>query len=311
MSRADDLRPDPELPEEVKNAALDGKLVLFIGAGASMLLGLPSWGGLAFQALTSLNEKGFINFAELNQLQQLDPKKQLSIAKVIAEEKEFDLNLVQYLSSNGKSKIYDFLNSIGAVCVTTNYDHELSPATLLGADSSRPLNSLKRVSGADQFSTALLRDPGTVIHLHGDMNNPSEMIVTTKDYLEHYDDKNVQYFLGELFEQYTVLFIGYGLEEAEILEHVLRRGSVRDEGATKKRFSIQGFFNSDQPLYDRLKQYYQKSFGVELIGYTRDFKDFIQLEKIIKDWSEELDVKPPALIDAHDEIDAIVGEDDE
>jgi hypothetical protein len=311
MSRADDLRTDPELPEEIKNAALDGKLVLFIGAGASMLLGLPSWGGLAYQALKSLNDRGFINFAELNQLQQLDPKKQLSIAKVIAEEKAFDLNLAQYLDSSGNSRIYEFLNSIGAVCVTTNYDHELSPVTSLDTDGSKPLNGLKRVSGTDKFSTALLREPGTVIHLHGDMDNQSEMIITTKDYLEHYDNENVQHFLGELFEQYTVLFIGYGLEEAEILEHVLRRGSVRNEGGTKKRFSVQGFFNSDQPLYDQLKKYYQKSFGVELIGFTRDFKDYSQLEKIIKDWSEELDVKPPALIDAHDEIDAIVGEDDE
>jgi len=313
MSRAGDLRTDPELPDEVKNAALDGKLVLFIGAGASMLLGFPSWGGLAYKALKSLNNKGFINFAELEQLQQLDPKKQLSIAKVIADEKEFDLNLAQYLVSDRDSRIYEFLNSIGAVCVTTNYDHELSPETVVVDDDSKPSEFLKRVSGVDEFKTAFLREPGTVIHLHGDMDNPNEMIVTTRDYLEHYDNENVKFFLGELFEQYTVLFVGYGLEEAEILEHVLRRGNVRYEGVgvAKKRFSVQGFFNSDQPLYDQLKKYYQKSFGVELIGFTRDFKDYIQLEKIIKDWAEELDVKPPATVDAHSEIDAIVGDDND
>ncbi|MEW6997758.1 SIR2 family protein [Colwelliaceae bacterium BS250] len=313
MSRADDLRPDPELPEEIKSAALDGKLVLFIGAGASMLLGLPSWGQLAHQALKSLNDERFINFAELNQLLQLDPKKQLSIAKVIADENNFDLNLAQYLKSKKSSKIYEYLNSIGAVCVTTNYDHELSPITDEEGDGSKPIESIKRISGANEFKTALLRYPGTVIHLHGDMDNQNEMIVTTRDYLQHYDNENVKYFLGELFEQYTVFFVGYGLEEAEILEHVLRRGGVTNEGdgAQKRRFAIQGFFNSDQPLYDQLRKYYQKSFGVKLIGFTRDYNDYVQLEKIIKDWAENIDVKPPALIDAQDEIDAIVGDDND
>lgn len=313
MSRANDLRSDPDLPREIKEAALDGKLVLFIGAGASMLVGMPSWGGLAYEALKSLRVENFINFAELEQLQCLDPKKQLSIAKVIADEKGFDLKLDQYMSAKEDSKIYEYLNSIGAVCVTTNYDHELSPNIKNESDGSIPVASLKRISGADEISTAFLRDPGTVIHLHGDMDKAEDMIVTTRDYLEHYDNDNVKEFLGELFEQYTILFIGYGLEEAEILEHVLRRGNVRDEGegVALKRFSLQGFFNSEQPLYEQLSKYYKKSFGVELIGFTRDHKDYAQLEKIIKDWEEDVEVRPPSHLDGQNEIDAIVGADDD
>ena len=33
----------PKLPSELENAAKDGRLVLFVGAGASMLVGMPSW----------------------------------------------------------------------------------------------------------------------------------------------------------------------------------------------------------------------------------------------------------------------------
>ena len=62
---------------------------------------------------------------------------------------------------------------------------------------------------------------------------------------------------SELFEKKTVLFLGYGLEEADILEHILRRGTVK---ATKdrRRFALQGFFLSQQPLYENLHHFYEK-----------------------------------------------------
>ena len=124
--------------------------------------------------------------------------------------------------------------------------------------------------------------------------------------IEHYDNGNVQLFLGELFEKKTVLFLGYGLEEAEILEHILRRGRVSDS-KMKKRFSLQGFFIRQDPLYKKLYNYYKKSFGVHLIGFTRDFKDYVQLENIIKTWSELIEVRPPALVADLDYMDEVLG----
>lgn len=288
MSKAGDLRADPKLPPELKDAALDGRLVLFVGAGASMLLGMPSWSGLAWRALEDLRNIGAINYAELDQLARLDPKKQLSIAELIAKEETHPLNLGQYLVKKNESIIYDVINSMGAVCVTTNYDHELSPVSLDPFDEKHTAPKVKRVSGANNLSISDLKNPGTVIHLHGDMGNPEEMIVTTKDYLAHYDSKEVQHFLKDLFDNRVVLFIGYGLEEAEILEHILRRAGVELDPQERNRFSLQAFFYSDQPLFEKLKEYYEISFGVHLIGFTRDHEDYAQLEKILKDWGKSV-----------------------
>lgn len=80
MSKVPDLREIPELPDEIIQAGLNGELVLFVGAGVSMLLELPSWGGLAREVLHTLRDKGLLNFSELEQLKTLGPKKQLSIA---------------------------------------------------------------------------------------------------------------------------------------------------------------------------------------------------------------------------------------
>jgi hypothetical protein len=86
----------------------------------------------------------------------------------------------------------------------------------------------------ERINPALLSQPNTVIHLHGSLREPETMIMTTSDYISRYAAYNrssndpqtenpVLTFLSFLFQHRTVLFIGYGLEELEILEYVLRR----------------------------------------------------------------------------------------
>ena len=295
MSKVPELREIPELPEEIVQAGLNGELVLFVGAGTSILLGLPSWNGLATEVLQSLQKKRLLNFSELEQLRTLEPKKQLSIAKLIAVENEHDLDLSSYFKgvSEGTS-IYKSINDIGCVCVTTNYDELLTPRYLDVADGSTTPATIKRVCHKKNFLAKHLDEPGTVVHLHGGISHPETMVVTTKDYLEHYDDPNVQHFLGELFASKTVLFIGYGLEETEVLEHILRRGGVKTT-ADRRRFVLQGYFRSQQPLYENLHRYYEKSFGVHVIGFVRDHEDYDQQKTLLRDWAPRIKIKRPPL----------------
>ena len=308
MSKIPDLREKFDPPDEIIDAGKNGDLVLFIGAGASMLLGLPSWRGLAADALTELREKGDLNYSQIEQLKTLDPKKQLSIADFIAKDNVYKIDLSKNLigKSEGNS-IYKAINDIGCPCVTTNYDELLAPRFDETKDGSTTASVVQRISEREKFFAKLLNEPGTVIHLHGVITKPETMIVTTKQYLEHYDHKKVQEFLGELFEKKTVLFIGYGLEEAEILEHILRRGFAKDT-LDKRRFALQGFFVSQQPLYENLHNYYKKTFGVHLLGFIRDHENFMCLEGIMKSWVNQIEVrKPPLVVDA-DFMDEVLGD---
>lgn len=300
MGKAPDLREIFDPPDEIVQAGLNGDLVFFVGAGASRLLGLPSWTELAAKALEDLGQHGYLNYSEIEQLNSLDPKKQLSIVYSIAEENEYKLDLTKHLvgKSEGDS-IYKAINDIGCSCVTTNYDELLAPRFLETKDGSTTAASVNRVYDREKFFSKLLNEPGTVVHLHGAISEPKTMIVTTWHYLEHYDHKNVQAFLGELFEKKTILFLGYGLEEAEVLEHILRRGSVK-KNLDRRRFAIQGFFRSQKPLYENLHTYYKKSFGVHLLGFLRDHENFRCLEKIIKTWAKKIEVRKPPLAVDHD-----------
>ena len=309
MSRAPDLREVVPPPDEVIQAGLDGNLILFVGAGVSRLLGLPSWLGLAACVLEDLRNEKYLNYSEIEQLQTQDAKKQLSIAKLIAEENEFELNMGQHLEGKTEGdSIYKAINDIGCSCVTTNYDELLSPRYFKSKDGSETSVSTNRVSEREKFFAKLLNEPGTVIHLHGCVSKPETMVVTTREYLEHYDHDNVQQFLGELFERKTVVFLGYGLEESEILEHILRRGKVKPTG-DRRRFAVQGFFHSQQPLYEKLHNYYEKSFGVHLLGFIRDHEDYKGLETTVKSWVSHIEIREPPLLADVEFMDGVLGND--
>lgn len=308
MIKAPTLRDLPDPPEEVIEAGLNGQLVLFVGAGMSILLDLPSWVQLANRSLEELRGKGMLDYSEMKQLEDLDARTQMSIAQLIAEENKYPLDLTKHFKGKSEAgSIYKAINDIGCTCVTTNYDELLSPRyleTASGSTTARPV--VRIIEKADLFARRL-DEPAVVAHIHGAISKPGTMIVTTRDYLTHYDDKNVQHFLGELFDRKTVLFLGYGLEEAEVLEHILRRGSATTT-RNRRRFALQGFFRSQEPLYQRLHQYYHESFGVHLIGFIRDFADYRQQEAILSTWSTRIKINKPALADDVARINKVLGD---
>ena len=306
MSRAPDLRKAPDLPEEIRQAALDGNLILFVGAGISRLLGMPSWAGMARKQLEHLRDNGALNYSEIEQLSALDPKKQLSIATQISDDNDIRLDLTSGLTGLSESNnIYKSINDIGCVCVTTNYDQLLSPRYNPAKDGSTTSVTVNRIYKKQDLFTNHLDRPGTVIHLHGAVTDQKTMIVTTRQYLEHYYEPVVQEFLRGLFTRKTVLFIGYGLEEAEVLEHILRHGGI-SAGAERKRFALQGYYRSQQPLYEHLHNYYRQSFGVHVIGFVRNHKDYNQQEAIFAAWSPKIAVNSPPLAADIDRINEVL-----
>lgn len=285
----------PTLPNEIKDAAKDNRLVLFVGAGASRLLGCPSWDGMADGALNALATAEIISFGDIARLSELDAKKKLSIAVQIAKESPFKIDYAGLLKTNeSMSTIYQHLNSIGCPYVTTNYDLLAKPLLNSAKDATAP--SINRYFHPKDFLAGRLRQPGTVIHLHGCLVDTSRMIITTSQYLSHYEDDYVKEFLGELFEKHTVLFVGYGLEEAEILEHILRKGKVSSQ-SERQRFLLQGFYSDQEKLFEWMQRYYQDSFGVHLQGFLLDRRNYSQLEHVVQDWASKITVGNPSIAD--------------
>ena len=306
MSKVDWPPPRiPRIPFEVKVAASEGNLVIFVGAGVSRLMGCPSWGEFADGALRQLADQELITFADVEQLSNLSAKQRLSIAVQVSKSKSVPLNYEKLIMPSNKinSKVYEHLLDIGCIYVTTNYDRFLDskPGKMSIGEPGKAEDSVDKdepeiIYQPKHLRISQLRRAGTVIHLHGSINYPESLIMTTPQYLEFYDKEQVRDFLKEMFDHYTILFLGYGLEEWEVLEHILRKGG-QPAPQQQKRFMLVAFFSHQKETFLHLNDYYVNSFGVRLIHYSLDHMSYRQLEKIMEDWAGELEVGRPLLAD--------------
>lgn len=133
------------------------------------------------------------------------------------------------------------------------------------------------------------------------------MVLTTRHYVTHYandrlvreggEENRVLTFLENLFREKSVLFIGYGLDELEILEYVIlkARRVNKEQGEEPRHYIIQGFFSHERELMRSMRRYYLADCGIELMPFLRDNKDWVQLIDVIEHLARELPGQPPLL----------------
>ena len=311
----------PELPEILRDAAFRGVLIPFVGAGASVLAGCPTWEKLADEALKHFIGTGHFTYAQFDQIERLPPRVKLSIALGLQEKHETLIDFGRFLhppehesrENNQKGqRLYAGLLRLGHTFVTTNYDKWLdeslaAPHATIAEDA--PDASASPASPASpanrrvlfrkaEFTAANLNQENTVIHLHGSISDPSRMIVSTRDYVAHYrndrrgEENPVLTFLENLFRSKHVLFVGYGVHELEILEYVmLKAGENRTVDLPPRHFMLQGFFSHEFELMQNLQDYYEQC-GIKLLPFSRDHKDRDQLIEVVEDFAAKISVSP-------------------
>lgn len=293
----------PQLPEGIVAAARRGKLVLFVGAGVSMAAGGPSWEELANNLLEQLVSVKALTYSAIDQLKDLDAKKKISIAADIYTDKGLSPNFREALNLDRlkQADIHNILYSLGASIVTTNYDtcfevlaekkypqvnSELQEGEQNGEEkASLGPRSNKVFYHKEQLTIEKLNVQGSILQLHGSVRVPDLMVLTTKDYLGHYSDQTILTFLQELFKNHTVLFIGYGLEEQEILEQIFR---IKQEKHSSRHYILLPFFSHANDLYRHLRRYYLNNYGVEVLCYCIDRNGHEQIREVIRSWFERL-----------------------
>lgn len=313
----DELIPQiPSIPLGLRQASREGKLVPFIGAGASKLAGCPNWTEFADGALHWMIDRGQFSHGRLAQIQGLNPRVKLSIALRLQEEKDLQIDFLKILhpsdcNSNPVGlKLYECISQLGTSFVTTNYDKWLDenrsapPISAIAEKVSSPPQGvpIKRrvIHKVEDLSLSNLNQANTVIHLHGTVDASESMIVTTKHYVKHYandrgtQENRVLTFLDDLFSQKTVLFIGYGLEELEILEYVISNVRPPSSGKQAKasHYLIQGFFRHEYELMKNLEQYYISECGIQLLPFCRDQNNWNQLLHVLEFFAREIPASP-------------------
>jgi len=311
------------VPDQIlKDAANHSELVVFVGAGASMLCGSPDWRGFANQVVGALEKGGVLSFLEAEQLRGFgDPRRTLSIAMALAQEKDiaidFDGILHPAKPAAIGSELYELLSSLRPVFVTTNYDkwlddsvpEELSTELKVGgeAEPAKGLGARPKHYLPQHLSPALLAERGAVIHLHGSYMDPSSMVVSLKDYIKHYSDERVLAFLRAMFKNHTVLFVGYGLAELEILEHIIRSNeSLRTATTEPRHFLLYAHRSTELVQKGFIERFFHDQCGVSVIPYCIDAKGYPEIVEVFKAWKSELDVRDPTTLDLQLHLDRYI-----
>jgi len=294
----------PEVPAQILQAASRGKLVVFVGAGVSRIIGCPSWEKFALKYLDYIYDKKCITFYEYENLKQYVPRKLLSICmNIIKEKRRLSGPDLRSIFEGEKEKInkfyiFEYLYNFNAIYVTTNYDEHLD---LIAERNDKTTLKYKAETEVEEMKVPTLGNKvlyrkedllssnlaiGKVLHLHGSIKDQRNMVVTIVDYIKNYEKDSIPaVLLEEIFSNYTVLFVGYGVEEYELLEFIVNKSATPER--VVQHFMLYPVFSAERALNKFLKSYY-RDLGIQLVHYSIGKQGYEQLANVIKEWARKI-----------------------
>ena len=297
----------PDIHPKLFSAILDGNVVVFVGNGVSRLVGVPSWQELAYMFLddwfacenTDLSYDAY----EKLKLAKTDPLELLTICAGKIGKDKLKKQLFDKLQGKLTEKniekireIYKYIRDFRAGYITTNYDDFLETSIPSSNMLSNQENKLdKNVS--DSLTRVGLNDSlqcikNKIVYLHGkavkpgshcEDSIPNKIILTLEDYLEHYKDKEGlgKEFLSHIFAEHVFLFIGFGLREFEIIQHIQR------PDISHTHYILLGASDYEYPILEQYKKYYSL-LNITPIFYNMSKKGYHQLESVLAKWSLDI-----------------------
>ena len=281
----------PEMPREIISAIDDGKLLLFVGAGISKLIGYPLWSELGRNLANKALREHILTNSEKEVLLGggFTPMEIVSIVCKRFDEKKASSGIeeiIKELSTNVKEdpkvalEICNYLSAYNSVIVTTNADVSLEKRESL---SGRVL--LKNFK--DNFDLGK-HGKYSIIHLHGSIDEPDGMVFTSEDYAKAYTaGADFGRNLKTLFDEgWTILFLGYGVAEFELLRYFLTYKNDK----VRRLFMLEGYLAKDRIKYEFDKEYYA-SLGISLLPYSRESSDYKMLITVLRNWDKDVKTK--------------------
>jgi hypothetical protein len=226
------------------NGIRDEECLIFLGAGASTVpdgeVGLPTGGELSRQLATECGYPGadksdFLRVCQYYELMQDGHRLRRSI--------------IRKLSVPGlmPGKLHTLIASLPMKCViTTNYDRLMELAFQIRG--KQPQVAIYDINGApSNLSVSITETTPLVYKLHGSMDDPSTMLCTEDDIVQFLaciilGDPPLLPVVRQLFENHTILFIGYGLKDWNI-RTMIRAMRGKKRAGWIKSFALQRQFD--------------------------------------------------------------------
>lgn len=276
---------------EIAYAAATNKLCLFTGTGFSKSITdgqAPSWQNL-IKPLCDLTRNPAALKAALFPDDGKNPLSLEEAAQIISIElQKIDLSIhdevakkIKELKLKGdNSAISNFLANKSLTVLTTNYDN-------LFEELVTDKNSQSITPG---FPIPRSQAKIEVIHIHGSIDSPLNMIVTSNDYFKFINTES--YFsrkLSTVLHENTVVILGYSLGDTNL------KSIISDYKDFSKHHVISSnlFFISKSIVNRHIKDYYSHCYGIRVIDNIEVHRFFeklnLEMPNVEKHTTEKFD----------------------
>ena len=212
------------------------KVMLFVGAGISASVKLPTWGRLIEQLGA---KKGF----------DKDLFQCYGDNMLLAEYADLDGNVYEELKNNfdiqnntelcerlGKSEIYQKIYELDfPVIYTTNYDHLIEE--YYKQKGKREYTVIKNIEDMSRLKTGQTR----IMKFHGDLEDEQSIVLSESQYFKRMDFQNfMDIQLQADMLQYKILFLGYSLSDINIkllLYLARKRAHINEKSESQQEFN--------------------------------------------------------------------------
>ena len=295
------IKNGPNIPVEALNKLENEKVVFFAGAGisAGKPSNLPTFKELIKKVYKEINigpdrlEKIALNWKKRNKdkwnpsfidrtFQLLEREHRLGgdkLRKVIAEllsKKPEETE--EYLTTH--KALLDLSDTASGIrLVTTNFDNRFCEAACQYGVKLPPIDIAPRlpVASPDRWSS--------IVHLHGSISssNLKDLVLTSADFGRAYLTHGwATKFLIDLFQEYTVIFAGYSIEDP-VMRYLIDAIATQPRKKFNQPFVFAPFnreYGSEIDVKDRWK-----SMGVEPILFNKS-NDYRYLNDTLIAWAE-------------------------
>ncbi len=196
--------------DRLVDAVRTKQAMLFVGAGVSKCLGLPSWSELIKEMAVRLDYDpsvfdGYGDYLELAEFYQLKSLTMGSLRSWMDRSWHTDETKVD------KSRIHQAIVNLRCpIIYTTNYDRWLEIAF-----RRRDKDAL-RISNVSDF-TKIREGVTQIVKLHGDFEDDSSLVLTESSYFERLSfESPLDIKLRSDSIGRTILFVGYGLTDINV-----------------------------------------------------------------------------------------------
>ena len=273
----------PNIPFKLMNELDDGRVVFFCGAGISMASGLPSFGGLVEHVYDQTGERKTKLEERLIAAEQYD--KALGLLEGRLNEGRLRQIVIERLSRKAKPgsiEIHKSLLSLsqtveGLRLITTNFDNRFESAGVKKV----------QIDAAPKLPVPKAHNWHSLTYLHGRITAGSkgkDLVLTGADFGRAYlTERWAARFISELFREFTVVFVGYSLNDPVMSYMVDALAAERKMGVGyNTAYAFGGF---DDPAKQQETETDWRGKSVEPILYHAPAKDHGLLNKTLAEWA--------------------------